>query len=169
MKFGVGTSRTLDRGRRAVRDRSWQRAYGLLAAADSQSGLAAEDLELLATSAYLSGQDQGKIDAWARSHSAWLERGEQVRASRAACVLALRLLLRGEAAMANGWLGRAERLLRDAASDCVERGRILVPTGLQALAAGDPASARVAFAGAVEVGTRCGDRDGTAIARIGLG
>jgi DNA-binding NarL/FixJ family response regulator len=169
MKFGVDTSRALDRGRKAVRDRSWQRAYELLAAVEAHSGLAAEDLELLATAAYLSGHDQESIDAWARSHRAWLERGEPVRASGPASVLALRLLLRGDVAMANGWLRRAERLLRDAPSDCAERGRFLVPTGLRALAAGDPASARAAFSGAVELGIRCGDRDGTAIARVGVG
>jgi len=41
------------------------------------------------------------------------------------------LLLRGEPARANGWLARARRLLDEHGLDCVERGYLLVPVGLQ--------------------------------------
>lgn len=40
------------------------------------------------------------------------------------------LVLRGRHAEGGGWLGRAERLLRERASDSVDRGYLLVPAAL---------------------------------------
>lgn len=58
--------------------------------------LTAEDLELLARSAYLTGRDADWEEAWARAHQAFQERGDAERAARSAFWLGLVLFNRGE-------------------------------------------------------------------------
>lgn len=57
-----------------------------------------------------------------RAHQAHLAVGACTRGARVACWLGLRQLLRGEVALANGWLGRAQRLVEHQGGDCAERG-----------------------------------------------
>ncbi len=47
----------LEQGRECFAQQSWERAYELLSAADELSGLGPEDLEALASSAYMVGRD----------------------------------------------------------------------------------------------------------------
>ena len=68
------------------------------------------------------------------------------------------LLLRGEAARANGWFGRAERLLERERDDCVEQGYLLVPALLAQVGRDDEAACATA-AQAAAIGERFGDRD----------
>ncbi len=50
-------SDSLDQGRSCVQNMAWPEAYAQLSAADGESPLKPEDLERLATAAYLSGRD----------------------------------------------------------------------------------------------------------------
>ena len=52
------------------------------------AALGLEDLELLATAAYLVGKDNDSADVWARAHHECLRRGDGVRAARCAFWLA---------------------------------------------------------------------------------
>ncbi len=159
----------LERGRACFESRAWAQAHHLLRAADSGQALAGLDLERLASAAYLIGLDEDSVAVWARAHQWWLQAGDDTRAARCAFWAALGLLLRGEYARGGGWLGRAGRLLEALHHDCVERGYLLVPAGLQGLAAGDTTAANAAFERAAEIGDRFADPDLTALARLGRG
>jgi DNA-binding CsgD family transcriptional regulator len=148
---------------------AWADAYAQLAAADREEPLALDDLERLATAAYLAGRDSACVSAWARAHHESVRVGDVPRAARCAFWLGLPLLLKGDEAPARGWLARARRLLDDCREDCVERGYLLVPAALQDLDGGDAASAYTTFSQATEIGSRFGERDLEALGQLGQG
>ena len=86
-------------------------AYRSLSQADQAAPLGAEDLELLATSAFMLGRDDDCLSSLERAHHAYLDAGEAMRAVRCAFWLVINLALRGEMSRATGWLGRAQRLV----------------------------------------------------------
>jgi hypothetical protein len=94
--------------------------------ADAQEALAAPDLELLATTAFMLGRDDDCIAWLERAHLAHLENDETLRAVRCAAWIGLNLAARGEIGPASGWLGRAQRLV-EPIGDCAERGYLLLP------------------------------------------
>lgn len=159
----------LERGRHAYRSRAWGEAYAHLVDAGQGAALGADDLERLATAAYLVGRDEDSADAWGRAHQERLSHGDEVRAIRCAFWAALGLLLRGQHARGGGWLGRAHRLLDEGGHDCVERGYLLVPAGLQRMATGDATAAHATFVQAGEIAGRFDDPDLRALARLGQG
>ena len=149
----------LERGRESYFAGAWQSAYESLLAADRAFPLGAEDLELLATSAYMLGRDDDYLSVLERAHDAYLDCREARRAVRCAFWTGLSLALRGETARATGWFGRAERLLEREEGDFVERGYLLIPVVLQHKAAGDYDAARATAAEAAEIGERFRDGD----------
>jgi DNA-binding CsgD family transcriptional regulator len=155
----VDTVVELERGRESYVAGAWRSAYESLLAAGRAFPLGAEDLELLATSAYMLGREDDYLSGLERAHDAYLDRGEALRAVRCAVWTGLRLAVRGEAARGSGWFGRAERLLELEGGDCVERGYLLLPIVLQHKAAGDHEAARVTAAAAAEIGERFRDSD----------
>ena len=112
-------------------------AFEYLSRADSDSALGAEDLELLATAAYMIGRDDDYVRGLERAHQAHLDAGEALRAARCAYWAGLCLLFRDEKGRATGWFGRAQRLIEREGSDCVERGYLLTPVIQQHQARGD--------------------------------
>lgn len=159
----------LDRGRDAFARRAWKDAYEQLAAADRAAPLEPQDLERLATAAYLLGKDADSDDLLARAHQAYLARGDAARAARCAFWLGFGLLDRGEHAQAGGWLARARRVLDDGRKDCVERGYLLVPAAVRSIMEGDAAAAYATFGEAAAIGERFADRDLVTLARHGQG
>jgi DNA-binding CsgD family transcriptional regulator len=147
------------RGRDAFSRRAWAEAVAELSAADRQTPLEPDDLERLATAAYLSGSDDASVEAWERAHHELLRRGDDLRAARCAGRLVFVLLLIGELARAGGWAARTRRLLDEGGHDCAERGYLLVAEAFQHAVAGDWPSARAIAARAAEVGDRFGDLD----------
>ena len=127
----------LERGRACFERREWNDAFAALSAADQSTPLGAEDLHRLAWSAGLTARDEEMLATQERLYHAHLEAGEGLAAARAAFWLGFRLLARGEAGRAGGWLGRAQRLVEREGRDCVEQGYLLLPVGQKHLSAGE--------------------------------
>lgn len=159
----------LGRGRKAFDRRSWPDAYQLLGHADRTATLAPEDLERLATAAYLTGHDQESTDAWSRAHHGWLAQGELGRAVRSAFWIGFGLVQRGDMSQGGGWLARAGRLVEEHALDTVECGYLLIAEGLMAIDAGDLDAGLERFGVAGSLGRRFGDGDLATLGVLGRG
>ena len=151
-------SSTTSAGWDALSRRDWRDAWGCFAAAAEQ-GEDAEALEGLSWAAWWLDDVDACIDARERAYRAYRDAG----ADRAAARMALWLAddhadLRGEPAVAEGWLGRAARLVADL-EPCPEQGWLAVFTAHHALADGDPEVALHHAREAVDVGRRHGRVD----------
>jgi DNA-binding CsgD family transcriptional regulator len=159
----------LERGRKLHASRAWAQSYSSLSAADAGAPLAPEDLELLATAAYMLGRDEEWMSILERAHHAFLEAEQPLRAVRCAFWVGTNLASRGELGRATGWLGRAQRLLEREEGDTVERGYLLIPLMFRHEGAGDYSAAADTAARAAEIGQRFGDSDLFALAVLGQG
>jgi len=159
----VGAFDQIDGGRESFRRRAWDDAYRSLLLADRAAPLKGDDLELLATSAYLTGHELAFYEFLERAYRNRLESGDRVRAARCAFWSGLGLLFRGEPGQASGWLARARRLVEGL--DCVEQGFLLLPQAEQRLRGGDEEAARAMASDAAAIGERFADADLIAGAR----
>jgi DNA-binding CsgD family transcriptional regulator len=157
------TNEELERGREAYATSAWAVAYDSLTSADERAPLAAEDLELLSTAAYMLGREEDWMRILERAFHQHAEAEETRRAARIAFWIGTQLALRGQMGPATGWLGRAHRLL-EGEGDCVEQGYLLMPVAFQHEAEGDFEGAAATAAAAAEIGRRFGDRDLFALA-----
>ena len=164
----MATADTLNRGRDAFSRRAWTDAYAVLAAADRDEPLQSDDLERLATAAYLLGKDEESTEIWTRAHHAFLDLGAVDRAARCGFWLGIGLMHHGERARAAAWITRAGELLQQG-RDCVEQGYLLLPPALQRVFGGDAAGAYDMFCQAAEIGDRFCDCDLIALARHSRG
>jgi ATP/maltotriose-dependent transcriptional regulator MalT len=153
----------LKRARECCQRREWSEAHQLLSLADRTTTLAVDDLERLATSAYMIGRDVEYHGYLERVHYSHLRNDDACRAARSAFWLGLTLMFRGETGQANGWLARARRLVEG--RDCVEKGYLLLPVAEQLLGERDGDAALTAATDAAGFGERFGDADLTACAR----
>src|SRR5918995_634120 len=101
----VGGDGELARGREAARRLAWADAYTALSLADRSSSLAGEDLELLATAAYLLGRVEDCLRALQRAQQFHAERDDPRGAARCAFWVVFHLINKGELAQASGWPG----------------------------------------------------------------
>src|SRR5688572_12287417 len=159
----------VDRGRDAFNRQAWRRAYEDLAGADHEEPLEIDDLERLASAAYLVGRSDESSNAWARAHQECSHIGEVARAARCAFWLAFSLLNSGEVARGGGWVDRAQRLLDDRKLDCVEQGYLRYAAALRSVFSGDAVTALEGFSQAAGMGERFRDPELTTLARIGQG
>jgi DNA-binding CsgD family transcriptional regulator len=154
----------LERARQSYAARVWLDAYEAFLRADEASPLGADDLELVATAAYMLGRDDEYLSALERAHHAYVEDGDSRRAVRSACWIGVNLAFRGEMGPASGWLGRAQRIVDHQEEELGERGFLLIPGVFQKEAAGDFAGAAALAAEAVAIAERFNDAEGFALA-----
>ncbi|HEX2064987.1 MAG TPA: LuxR C-terminal-related transcriptional regulator [Acidimicrobiales bacterium] len=160
----------LDEGREAFDRQQWGDAYRRLSTASQEHSLAIDDLDRLATAAYLIGRDEESFELWASGHQSCLEAGEVTQAVRFAVRLANGLGFKGDVGRASGWVRRARRLLEDAGFDGVEPGYLdHVDAFCRIFEEGDVVAAHGLFARAAKVGHRFEDRELLTLARIGEG
>ena len=162
----MGGDGELARGREAAGRLAWADAYTALSLADRSSPLAGEDLELLATAAYLLGRVEESLQALQRAQQIYAEGGDPRRAARCAFWIWFHLINQEELAQASGWLARANRLLEHEQQECPERGYMLIPVAFQHVVAGDYTGARRAAARAAAIGRRAADADLVAFALV---
>ncbi|HJU74032.1 MAG TPA: hypothetical protein VJ717_09805, partial [Gemmatimonadaceae bacterium] len=159
----------LTRGREAFERQKWRQAYTDLLAADRESSLGLDDLERLATAAYLIGKDAESEELLVRAHNEALGCGDARRAVQMAFWLGFSLMGRGEMARSGGWIARARRILDDCPPDCVERGYLIVPGAIQKLFGGDPRAAHDELSQAAAIGARFRDASLVTLARMAQG
>ena len=159
----------IGRAREAFNRQAWRRAYDELSAAAAVEPLEVDDLERLASSAYLAGLSDESRSAWIRAHEKCAHVGDVARAVRCAFWLAFALLNAGDLARGGGWVDRAQRLLDDRKIDCVERGYLRYAAALRAAFSGDVRTGQEGFHAAAEIGVLFHDPELAALARIGEG
>jgi DNA-binding NarL/FixJ family response regulator len=162
----VKISDQLKLGREAFGARRWSAATEELGAADQQDPLDASDLELLATALFMVGREEEHLIVLERAHQCHLEAGSVRAAAACAFWLGMQLFMGGELSRGGGWLARANRLIEQDGSDCVERGYLMMPEAYRAEAAGDLDAALCAAADAADVARRFGDPDLLALATL---
>lgn len=129
---------SLGQGREAFRTKRWSEAVRLLSAAEELSPLIPEDYEALTTARFLIGPDQVGAEIMGAASRVFLERGDVLRAVRAAFWASATLGRLGKVAMGSGWNARGQRLLEEAGiEDCVERGYLLMGPAFAAMHSGE--------------------------------
>jgi DNA-binding CsgD family transcriptional regulator len=157
-------------GRDAFARERWTAAFAALSTADRLSPLDAIDLERLAIAASLIGEDATGVTARTRAHTKYLDHDDRVGAARCAFWLAFTMLDDPhQRAQASGWLTRAERLLADCSTPCVEEGWLLCAVARKHAATGDLSASLAAFRRAAAVGETFRSADLIALARHGEG
>lgn len=117
-------SNLLDEAREAFARHDWVTAYSRFLAARDAALLSADDCFALADSAWWLGRVDESLVAFETAYRGFVSEGRVRPASLAALSIGYTLAIRGDLAIASGWIGRAGRLLGDE-SDCAERGYLL--------------------------------------------
>jgi tetratricopeptide (TPR) repeat protein/predicted Ser/Thr protein kinase len=102
----------LETARAALERQAWPEAFAAFKESDSQTELAAEDLEGWATAAFWMNRIDVAIATRERSHAKYVKAGHTACAARAAIDLAHDNYYMGARSVCNGWLARAEALLK---------------------------------------------------------
>lgn len=145
-------SAVLERARQALDLHDWSGATELLSGLEADHVLACE---LRAEAAYGGGDLEGCLTAWEHQHRLLVGAGENVGAARAACMVAMYLLIdTGLMAPLRGWVARAEKLLEDTTEDVPPHVLIAMIRAYERFFCGDPAAARPHARRAVELGHR---------------
>ncbi len=145
-----------EEGRKAFAARQWRTAHDQFSAADAESPIGTGDLERLATSAYLIGEEDEALEHWARLHQDHVDAGEDDAAAKWAFWIGLLHLLGGRAAQANGWCARARRVL---GGDVPEGPAFGYGAVMQGLMGGGDVQPIERFDAAIALATRHGDPD----------
>ncbi|MET1058608.1 MAG: LuxR C-terminal-related transcriptional regulator [Nocardioides sp.] len=158
----------VEKARGSYARHAWGEAYaGLHGHRDS---LVADDLELLAVSAYLVGKEQESDAAWARAHDLRAADGDREGAARCAFWLGFRLVNAHERPGANGWIARLERLTEGSPAASLPRAQLAYLTGLRALFdEGDLATATADLRRAADLAASQANAELAALARLAHG
>jgi ATP/maltotriose-dependent transcriptional regulator MalT len=163
---GSTTGPDLIQGREAFERRDWATAFQRLSGAGE---LGPDDTMALATAAFLIGEVDAAVRAWQHGYQDRVRAGDGLAAVRCACWIGLVLNLRGEGAVAAGWVARAQRILETEPEDIVERGYLLIFEFYAHLGRGDLARAEETGAEVVRAGRRFGHPDLVAQGLVSMG
>ena len=139
-------------------------AYRALSAVEREAPLGPDDLERLATAAYMVGKETEYLAVLERAYRAAADAGMDRAAFRCAYWVGLNLARRGQMGPASGWLTRAGRLADRRGDDCVEAGYMLLPLVFEQEARGDLDAAARTAGEARSCGERVRDADLCALA-----
>lgn len=142
----------------ALAAHQWRPAYDALSAADAQTSLNPEELELLATAAWWMGHLPEAIEARERAYAAAIKVGDRPAATLATISLARDNLLRLSTAAAGGWIRRAEELL-DGLPENPGHGWLAIVRAFRAALDGEMTEAVSQASQGIEIGRRLGVRD----------
>ncbi|MFC5789265.1 LuxR family transcriptional regulator [Agromyces tardus] len=165
----MNPSTSLDAGRAAAADRRWADAYERLAGVEATEGLAASDLELLATAALLRGEPQAAVDALSRAYERHLADGNTAGAARSAGWLALDLIELGDFTRSVVWAARGMRLVNAMPEPGALAGFVRLAPAVGQMGSGDPGEARHRFEEVLAIAERHEDGELVALAMLGLG
>jgi DNA-binding winged helix-turn-helix (wHTH) protein len=149
-------SHELDAARQATMGQRWNDAATLYKKADIADTLQGEDLDGWALALQCLGRPSDAIPVLIRSAAAHTQAGKTDLAAASAVTLSTIHLERGEAAVAKGWLARAQDL-GAANSDSRTAGQVLWMQSRVAAFEGDPHQALSLADAAYEFGRRRGD------------
>ncbi|MEX2457907.1 MAG: LuxR C-terminal-related transcriptional regulator [Actinomycetota bacterium] len=157
---------TIARAEDALRERDFERAREGFQAAVDAAGDAPEALDGLARALWWLGDVDGAIHHRERAYAMLRRRGDRAAAARIALWISREYVEAvGNAAAGNGWLARAEGLLRDAGTG-PERGWLELTRGSRAT---EPSEMRARAEGALAVARASEDTDLEASALALLG
>lgn len=152
--------------RAALDAHDWSGAATVLADIDPDQ---VEACELRARAAYGSGDLEGCLTAWEHQHRLLVASGDNVLAARAACMVAMYLLIdTGLMAPIRAWLARAEKLLEDVEGEVPPHVLVSMIRGYERFFCGDPVAARPYAERAVELGRRLDVMPGVVMSSICL-
>ena len=161
----AGLATALEEGRAAYARARWNDAYELLVQADAKSPLDADDIELLARSAYMLGKDDVYVAALERAYRSHFGAGRTGAAVGCTWWIGHNHLFHGRPAHADGWFAVGNRLAESTAEDFVERGYLLCPLWLRQMGSGEWEAGHATAVEAAAIGERFGDADLTWLAR----
>jgi DNA-binding CsgD family transcriptional regulator len=153
-----GGGADLERARAAFRASQWEEAFEAFSAVEASSALEAEDLEALGEAAWLLCRVSESISARERAVASYTAAGLDRRAAQVALRLFYTFSVRGDGAIAGGWLRRAARLL-EKEPEGVEHGHLRLAEARVARASGDSEKELVCAQEAISLGRRFGDAD----------
>ncbi|RZI78844.1 MAG: hypothetical protein EOO67_21250, partial [Microbacterium sp.] len=152
--------------RAALDAHDWDTAAALLAEVGADD---LEACELRARTAYGSGDLEGCLTAWEHQYQLLVAADENVLAARAACMVAMYLLIdTGLMAPIRGWLARAEKLLDGVEEEVPPHVLVAMIRGYERFFCGDPAAARPYAEKAVALGRRLDVMPGVVMSSICL-
>lgn len=161
--------RTIEDARAACDSHRWGDAYRLLSGA-ALDALDVDDLDRVATAAYLTGHDEEGFAHWVRAHQTCFDEGAVHRAALFGMKLAQGYGFKGDIGRCRGWVDRTARLVEEAGIDCVEQGYLEHGRAmLRIFEADDIAGARAHFIQAGKIGARFAHHELVTLARIGQG
>jgi DNA-binding CsgD family transcriptional regulator len=141
-----------------LHDSEWDQAFDTLSALDAAEGLGATELESLGEAAWWLCRMPECVSARQRSVAAYVAEGNPRHAGAVALQLFYTFSVRGESAIATGWLRRATRLLENE-PEGVEHGQLRLAQARVARSQGDREGELAYARGAIALGHRLGDRD----------
>lgn len=156
-----------DAARSALDRREWGHAYRLLSERAGAGPLSVDELDWLATAAYLTGRDEEAFDRWAEAHRAALGAGDAERAVRLGFRISSGMGFKGDIGRASGWVARIQRVLEGVAIDCVEQGYLELGRCFGAMfETGNIPGAREFAARAAKIADRFADVELRTVARL---
>lgn len=156
-----------DAARSALDRREWGHAYRLLSERAGAGPLSVDELDWLATAAYLTGRDEEAFGRWAEAHRAALGAGDAERAVRLGFRISSGMGFKGDIGRASGWVARIQRVLEGVAIDCVEQGYLELGRCFGAMfETGNIPGAREFAARAAKIADRFADVELRTVARL---